>query len=348
MRRLLTHLAQFSSFSKQGEFLCTQGLVYLLENPDAQSAFTAFLLKTLGSSFTDVATREGIRISVPLTWRAEVRQQDAGRPDLQACNAAGKPVIKIEAKLSAAFGHGQLRSYLADFQRHCCSGLLLVLVPRRRAEEISVSTAKALERDGAGPWRVGENPDCSVAVTLWEDVLDALSTVSHEPFASDLAQFQAMYRVLNGYDIEPPATEAELLAWRDREEVYVSLVDRVTRRLTPADNVMPMATDSQGYRRRYVCRPVGTEYSCFSVGVRDPFAGNRTPIWLRFNRGTAMFSVIHAQLTSSSLSHRLVESGGHVWIPLDVPLDATDGDELVESLVAQAKTIVDVAYQSLP
>ena len=30
VRRLLSHLAQFSSFSNQGELLCTQGLAYLL------------------------------------------------------------------------------------------------------------------------------------------------------------------------------------------------------------------------------------------------------------------------------------------------------------------------------
>ena len=40
-QRLLSHLAQFSSFSKQGELLCTQGLTYLLENPDARAAFGA-------------------------------------------------------------------------------------------------------------------------------------------------------------------------------------------------------------------------------------------------------------------------------------------------------------------
>jgi hypothetical protein len=33
---LLGHLAQFASFSTQGEVLCTQGLAYLLQDPQAK------------------------------------------------------------------------------------------------------------------------------------------------------------------------------------------------------------------------------------------------------------------------------------------------------------------------
>ena len=50
-RRLLSHLAQFGSFSKQGELLCTQGLTYLLENQDARAAFGAYLSKLMGRTF---------------------------------------------------------------------------------------------------------------------------------------------------------------------------------------------------------------------------------------------------------------------------------------------------------
>jgi hypothetical protein len=102
--------------------------------------------------------------------------------------------------------------------------------------------------------------------------------------------------------------------------------------------------DPHYYYRRYVCRPLGTERPCFSVGVRDPFAGHKTPVWLRFNRTTPKFSLIHDRLLASSLSQRLVESGGHIWIPLDVPLNV-DG---MDSLVAQAEDVIQVAYQPSP
>ncbi|CAN7445069.1 hypothetical protein LJR235_002858 [Pararhizobium sp. LjRoot235] len=337
MRRLMGHLAQFSSLSKQGELLCTQGVAYLLQNPDARKRFGDHISKAVGRT-----------VNSNLTWRAEVRQKDGARPDLEGCTADGKLVVKIEAKLGAAFGEGQLSSYLGDLQESSESGLLLVLVPLHRAAEMTASVSIAFALTGNGPWQLGDTSDFSVAVIYWEEVLVALGAVRSEPFRGDLAQFEAMYRVLKGYDIEPLRSVSELLAWREREEVFVNLVDRVTRRLAQQSRVLPMGheKDPNDYQRRYVCRPLGAEQPCFSVGVRDPFAGHKTPIWLRFHRVTPKFSVIRERLVASGFSQRLIESGGHIWIQLDVPLNA-DGERLVDSLVKQAERVIEVAYQPL-
>jgi hypothetical protein len=66
---------------------------------------------------------------------------------------------------------------------------------------------------------------------------------------------------------------------------------------------------------------------------------------MRFNHGTPKFSLIHDRLVPSKFSQQLVESSGHIWIPLDVPLHA-DGETLVDSFVAQAEEVIQVAYQS--
>lgn len=335
MRLLMSHLAQFSSLSKQGELLCTQGLAYLLQNPDAGKRFGGYISKTVGRT-----------INSDLTWRAEARQKDGARPDLEGCTADGKLVIKIEAKLGAAFGEGQLSSYLGDLQESSDRGMLLVLVPLYRVDAMkaSVPSASALTEDG--PWQRGATSEFSVAVIDWEGVLVALSDVRSEPFRGDLAQFEAMYRVLKGYDIEPLRSVSELSAWRERKEVFVNLVDRVTRRLAHQSRVLPMGKDSDDYQRRHVCLPLGAEQPCFSVGVRDPFAGYTTPIWLRFHSGTPKFPIIRERLVASGLSQRLIEHGGHIWIHLDVPLNA-DGESLVDSLVEQAQRVIEVAYQPL-
>lgn len=337
MRQLMGHLAQFSSLSKQGELLCTQGLAYLLQNPDARKRFG-----------DQISTAVGRTVNSNLTWRAEVRQKDGARPDLEGCTADGKLVVKIEAKLGAAFGEGQLTSYLGDLQENSDYGLLLVLVPLHRAAEMTASVSSAFALTGNGPWQLGDTSDFSVAVIYWEEVLDALGAVRSEPFRGDRAQFEAMYRVLKGYDLEPLRSVSELLAWREREEVFVNLVDRVTRRLAQQSRVLPLGheKDLNDYQRRYVCRPLGAEQPCFSVGVRDPFAGHNTPIWMRFHRVTPKFSVIRERLVASGLSQKLIESGGHIWIQLDVPLDA-DGERLVDSLVEQAERVIEVAYQPL-
>ena len=126
VRRLLSHLAQFSSFSNQGELLCTQGLAYLLENAGAGAAFGDCISK-----------RAGRTVELDLTWRAEVRHQDGSRPDLEAYTADGRPVAMIEAKLGAPLGEHQLRRYADLFLERSSSGLLLVLVPSCRVEEVT-------------------------------------------------------------------------------------------------------------------------------------------------------------------------------------------------------------------
>ena len=168
-----------------------------------------------------------------------------------------------------------------------------------------------------------------------------------------LVQFEAMYRVLSGSHIEPLANRDELIAWRDREGVFANLVDRVTRHLAVGTKLLPFGVEPlesepewlapKGYRRRYVCRPLGAYQPCFSIGVRDPFADHDTPIWLRFNRTTPQFSVIRSNLDASPISARIVESGGHVWIPLSVPVGA-DGEQMVETLIAEAEEVCAAAF----
>lgn len=361
MRRLLTHLAQFGSFYSQGELLCTQGLTYLLENSDARVAFRDF-----------ISNRAGYQVSADLEWRAEVRQQDGGRVDLEGCARGGTPQAKIEAKLGAVLGEEQLTSYLTDLQTRSGGGLLLVLVPPDRIGEATTVVSRAFTVTGNGPWRLADMPDSAIAVITWEEILETLGDVRSVAFEGDLAQFREMYRVLKGDVIEPITDIAEILKWREREGTFVHLVDRVSRRLTQNHNLMPMGKEFDGYQRRYVCRPLGNEHPvgadhwtdrapplgrasagtaqpwpCFSLGIRDPFRSHITPIWLRFHKNTASFSVVRDNLMASSLSHRLVESGGHLWIPVDVQPD-TDVQRQIDLLIASAEDVIRVAYQPPP
>jgi hypothetical protein len=217
MRRLISHLAQFSSFSKQGEVLCTRGLEFLLENVDAREKFASYL-----------SGRTGLTFGSQLQWRAEVRQADRCRPDLEGCTKDGKPVVKLEAKLSAALGEAQLRSYVVDLVNRGVEGIVLVVVPRYRGSEAIRLTSKLLV-----PEKV------AVLVASWDDILDLFGTVTSESFAGDLIQFTAMYRALIGDEIEPFSDNDAILSCREREDAFINLVDRVTRKLNPL-NPLPL------------------------------------------------------------------------------------------------------------
>lgn len=352
MATLLGHLAQFGSFSSQGEVLCTQGLTYLLcEHHDARSAIA-----------DELAARAGVSVSHDLTWLAEQRQPDGGRPDLEA-RLGETAVIKIEAKLDAALDPDQFRSYVSHLQLclqgGILDGILVVLVPPARIEQAAAVVKVAFGLAGPGPWRARKDghPDVAITVVSWNEILAVLGRVESPAFRSELEQFEGMYRELSSSYIAPLAGRAALVDWRNHEDDFVKLVDRITRRLTKEHTVYPMGIDPleqgpgeldpRGYNRRYVCQPRGdAKESCFAIGVRDPFAGSDTPIWMRFHKSTGGFRDISGRLESSDLAQRLIKSGGHIWIPLDVPIGA-DGEQMVDALVAQAEAIRQAAYRPL-
>ena len=237
-------------------------------------------------------------------------------------------------------------------------GMLFVLVPRHRAKEADDAVMEAFGLSGPAPWRLTDGSDVTVTVILWDEGIDALGGVADDAFQGELTQFRSMYRVLNGYDIEPLASPEELVEWRSRESVFVALVDRVTRQLTDTDRLMPMygsqlasnpeGLEAKGFLCRYMSRPLGDKRPYFSVGVRDFFAGYDTPVWLCFDRSTPLFAVIRERLLSWGFSDErgLVEDRGHVWIPLKVPLHV-DGERMVSAVREQVEEVIEVAYAPL-
>ena len=195
MRTLMGHLAQFASFSKQGELLCTQSVTYLLKNNEAQRAFSSFLSVSLDTP-----------ISESLFWRAEYVQSDGGRPDIEGCNVDGEPIVKIEGKLGAEFGVGQLESYRQELSKLNCQGNLVVLIPKNRYAEATEYVVNNYSLKGNGPWRPH---NVNLAIISWENLFHCLETVADQEFREDLSQLHAMYRVLNGDDMEPLTTDEE-------------------------------------------------------------------------------------------------------------------------------------------
>jgi hypothetical protein len=337
MDRLLGHLAQFASLWSQGELLCTHALAYLLRNDEAEQAFSQL-----------ISSASGCPPLSKLQWLAEARQMDRGRPDLEGRTAAGAALVKIEAKLGAPFGDGQLDSYVQYLRSGDAPTVLLILAPERRRQEVISHTCAHFRVEGLGPWLLDPAPCVHVTVIAWEQVFEALAVASSGGFADDLAQFRAMYRVLIGDDIEPVTTDEEVKAWRESEGKWRNLVDRTTRQLT-GGRLLPFQTEPgvEAYHLRYVCRGLGNPEPCYSVGTRHPFRDYTTPIWLRFHKDTGHFTRIRANLDRSPSEWQLVDSGGHLWFPLEVPRNS-DGDTMIGALVERVQEIVAVAYRELP
>ena len=328
MNKLLGHLAQFASFSRQGELLCTQGLTYLLRQPAANIAFTGY-----------VGRIAGIALPKTLEWKPELVQTDGGRPDIEGRDAQGKALVKIEGKLGAEFGKGQLESYVRALQATEVEGSLLVLVPGRRVAEYVDQVQRTFGCSANGPWVLAGSPPVHVAVISWEQVIEELAPATESDFQGDLPQFEAMYRVFNGDDIEPLTSDEQVLTWREKEGWWVALADLTTRSLETGPRVMPWKAGSGFVGHRYICKEMAPRrYSCYSVGVRDPFAGFTTPIWMCFHKKTYLFEEIRDRLAPLVENRNALFSGGHIWIPLEVPLNANK-EEMLASLTGQIQKI---------
>ena len=326
--------------------LCTQGLTYLLQtHEDARSALA-----------DELKTRTGIRIGESVTWIAEALQDDLTRPDLEARTIAEVPVpvVKIEAKLGAELHAKQLQSYEADLRkRNSGETAMLVLVPKGRTIEAGKVIAKAFDKKGSGPWRVTDGHPCGIAVISWDELFTALRGGEDERFLLELEQLQAMYRELRSDFIAPLASDEDLRQWESCETDFVELVKQVTRRLTKQHRLYPMLKEpleqvsperkSGKYQLRSVCPLVDDAKSCYSIGVRDSFAETVTPIWMRFHQATGNFRLIRQRIELSGLEQ--VESGGHIWIPLEVLRDVS-GEQMIEDLVRKAEKVLRVAYQT--
>lgn len=350
---LLGHLAKFGSLSMQAEVLCTQGLTHLLRtHSDARTAIA-----------TVISEHIGVDIDPSLTWVAEAQQADGARPDLEAgtTDRDRVPVVKIEAKLSASLLPEQLQSYVNDLlHRNSAEGVLLVLVPRLRIEEAVRVAAESFTLAGPGPWRPVVGRRIGVAVISWEELFASFEVGEDQRFRFELEQLQAMYRELSGNSIAPLASNEDLGRLGERETDFIKLVDQVTRELTAHQRVFPMQVERleevpydespeespydwqpKGYRRRYVSGPPGVADSYYCIGVRDSFAQWLTPIWMRFHKVTRHFAEIRRRIVASQL--RSLDSGGHIWIPLDIPLDVSQ-EQMVEALVRQVEAVVQIAY----
>ena len=339
-KTILGFLSQFHSLSSQGEVLCTQGLAFILQDPAANRTFARALEEWTGISVPD-----------DLRWRAEAYQEeDAARPDLEGVDPDGSPQIKIEAKLRAKFSGPQLLSYVTDLEHRSDGGVLLVLVPRRRVGEATHLIEQTFSVSGPAPWHPEDHTGIIVAVTSWHDLVQTLTKTESQQARRNLEQLSEMVNALIGGRLVPLASEEEIINWPERKDFFIKLVDRTTRRLAreldcwmgpigPDSGTKEPVESETYYYRRYLCIPLEDRKPCFSIGVRHPFAGESTPIWLRFNSTTPLFQMIQNRLDQSHLADRLVISSGHVWYPLDVPLDS-NSEEMIGVLIEQVWAII--------
>ncbi len=340
---LLGHLATMHAMASQGELLCSQGLAYLTNQPAAKEALTR-LLERAG----------GVDLPRDLVWRAEERQGDKGRPDLEAICGQTK-WLKVEAKLGAPIGENQLASFAGDLPDAEGKFVVLLVPSKRRAEAARLAAQWSAEALAPDRWRL-KAVDRPLALLTWEEVFEHLRAAGCWPSGGDLDQLVDLYQALNNLYVAPFAPEDDVDSARDGDRIRV--VDGATRDISAmiGHAVMPMAvetlTDSAGgvvvrsFVRRYVVKVFAERMVSLAVGVRPPFDGYSTRLWARFRHNEPHFKQIHARLigpdTPFTAARRPMVSERHVWLPLDLP-HHQPVEAVQRTLVAQVEEIWRVA-----
>ncbi len=334
MRRLLGHLAQASSLYSQGEYLCTQALTYLLDHKEASEVF-----------LSQLSIRLGTRLNHQVQWTSEPTQSDGARPDIQGDSRATGQIIKIEAKLEAPFGDGQLKSYLDDLTMRAACGVLVIIVPnyRRLVVERAVRNT-ALQFEGSGPWKLKRSPHILIEDISWEEVLAWLSQVDHRALQNDIEQFHALYQSLVHGEFQPFDSTGAISRWREQEATLRRLVDQLTRELTPNhQKLLPIGDESVLLHRRYVLQRIGHSKTFYAIGLREPITPETTPFWFRVHKDTGGFSDVAHRLTSTGEDFAVYSEAHHLWIPLQIPL-AVDALDVLKDMRRQVAAIEQVAY----
>ena len=355
MKTLLGHLSQFSSFTSQGELLCTQGLTFLLRNREAAGAFTRML-----------GERSSAPLNNALTWRTEHAQADQRRPDLEGLNEDGSVSVKIEAKLGAPFAEGQLESYLADLGERG-AGLLVLLVPQYRLDESTRLARETLAPEDPKGEKPTDGLPGRVVVISWSDALAALTGIGDPEFQLDLRQFRELYESLAGSRWAPGGDSAlrgpsprltplvppferveELKDWRARSEDLLSLLDQLSIECSGDGRLNPVqgSIDSNPpFRYRYSPLPEGRSTGpCYALGVGEPQSALTTPLWLFLHRDTPEFEHLAARLRAASIDFLEAGPGGHLWSPLQVPIGKPNS-EMVRLLMEDIRSVERAIYR---
>lgn len=320
-----------------GEAFATEALGLLLQNQRMRNALVRFLEGRLGTDLSPIA-----RV------RTEVDHRGFGRTDMEGQDAAGRPLLIIEAKFGASLTVAQVSSYLALQAAECGRDQpgLVLLMPESRAEDAALLLRRARDQSEAAR--------SSAACVSWRELLAVLSAALADDergprsLEADLIQLEALVDARTRYVLPPLGVAAAGEEWQTRRSELVGLVDIATQRLADSLGAWrgpQVARRDIPFAPSYYLKAEGPEpETYFSVGLHRGFAAEGlTPTWLRFHKVTggrlAVRRVREALGDNPTYGSRIRTDGGHLWLPITLD-PALEDDSLVDYVVAQIRAML--------
>jgi hypothetical protein len=337
-------------FSAQPENLATESLNYVLNRSVvARRAFLRYLAQ-VGIEATD------------LSLQTQASGSDNAIPDLVGTDAAGQPVVIVEAKFWAGLTPNQPVTYLRRLPEDASSAVLFLapamrfatlwpeLLQRCKVAGMTVGPERRFSRDfvatGTGPARV-------LVLASWRGVLSvigqALQDEGEAEAASDVLQLQGLSERMDDEAFLPLRSE-EITADTGRRIVQFSqLVDEVTDRAVAEGLVSIIglrATASRTWYGRYM-RIHG--WGCLLHWDAWKWGRERaTPIWLTVeDENWKTTPAVRDRLSRLEFENpsRLLLVDGEYSIPFRMPL-GVEKSGVVDTLLAQLREVAELIARS--
>jgi hypothetical protein len=340
--------------AKSPEDIATEGLAYVLGRSEPARA----CIQRLAADWTPAALRP------IMSFRSQVGAADGSRPDLEAHDAEGIPVVIFENKFWAGLTPAQPVLYLRRLAEHggvLCfvapAARLLMLWPEltQRATTTPASVRVLRDESELKVAYVGENR--GLALASWTFLLgqlrEALEAQGDLALAADVRQLMGLAARMDTSGFIP-LTLGDLTAPTARHvlqfcEVVNATIDLLLRQPFASRRGL-RATGGQGWYGSYL-RLHGLV--CFLSFDAPLWAEHgRSPIWLRTTFPESAYPSHIEQAIS-----RLFGPDGYVrpgdvgrpgvWVPLRVP-EGRERDAVIASVVDQVLKVADVLQGIAP
>lgn len=336
--------------AKSPEDVATEGLVYIL----SRSAAARNLVQRLSEEWAGQSLR-------PIAFfRSQVVGSDDSRPDVEAQDADGKPVVIFEDKFWASLTDGQPVAYLSRLSER--GGVLCFVVPAARTillwDELTrrigeaESTAVELVRDEP-ELKVGRvDASRALVLTSWGFILgqirSALETEGNLALVADLRQLSGLAARMETSGFVP-FTLSDLTAPTPRHVVqFCDVVDAAVARALQesfANKKGLKATAGAGWYGHYIrLHDHGCQLS-FNAPMWNRFG--RSPLWLWVRSPDWKPSDVVDQAlarhygSDECISVRDGWGAGGTWLAIRV-LEGRELDVVVSDVVRQLADVADV------
>ena len=344
--------------ARSPEDVATEGLAYVLGRSEAART----CVQRLAGEWAPLPLP-------PITlFRSQVGATDGSRPDLEAHDAQGKPVLIFENKFWAGLTPAQPVEYLRRLAAQ--GGVLCFVAPTarlpmlwpeliQRATTGSGQVGVRREESELKVAHVGEN--CGLVLASWTFLLgqlrEALKAQRERALVADIRQLMGLAARMDTSGFIP-LTVSDLTAPTARHvlqfcEVVNAAVDRLITepRSKPFASIRGLrATGGQGWYGRYL-RLHGLV--CFLSFDAPMWAEHgRSPIWLRITFPDSPYASKVEQAMARLLGNDGYVRPGDVgrpgvWVPVQVP-EGRERDAVIESVVDQVLKVAAALHGIAP